>query len=410
MCIFERGFKKLSSENAILRRFFGNVYKGLYKIVDIMSIPAQYLAPGDPEEKGREKTVVKVPVRAIKYAGVERIEIELTAVGREKETSKYQEQWKALVGKIVEKIKPTLEGLKGKEREETFFKEFQEALFALGDMGIANSEKYAGLLLFDSLEKGKYVPNVRLFDCDNASFLVSDTAKHFDIGLDLVTTQIHASASGKFFFFDTVAFQGERKLYGPIFKLAKNEILDRIPPDKIQFVTYIHLAEHYKNTPEKSLAYAQEALRIHPRSVTGLSQVGTVFYLKGDYKNAETYYTRAIKQGPHHGFLYVYRANTYRSLGKKQMQMADHETAAELRKDPKDYNNLGAAYSEIGNYKNAIKVFTKAIALDSNYALAYANRAGMYDALAEQDFGNARKYEELANKDRKTYQKLVGSR
>ena len=58
------------------------------------------------------------------------------------------------------------------------------------------------------------------------------------------------------------------------------------------------------------------------------------------------------------------------------------------------YNNRGHNYYHLGQFERAIEDFNEAIRLDTEFALAYANRALAHtrlnmDAEAEQDFKRA---------------------
>ena len=66
----------------------------------------------------------------------------------------------------------------------------------------------------------------------------------------------------------------------------------------------------------------------------------------------------------------------------------DNEIKENARKHLTDaYKNRGNAYSGLGRHNEAIKDFSKAIAIDSNFAIAYYNRGNAYYDLERYDEG-----------------------
>ena len=66
-----------------------------------------------------------------------------------------------------------------------------------------------------------------------------------------------------------------------------------------------------------------------------------------------------------------------------------HLTKVCIREYTKAYYNRGNAYSELGEYKQAISDYTRAIELDPEYAEAYYNRGLAYKQLGNCSAANS---------------------
>ena len=145
---------------------------------------------------------------------------------------------------------------------------------------------------------------------------------------------------------------------------------------------------------------------------------GSAYAELGQYENAIKDYNEAISLRPDNIQAYKNRGNTYAALGLREQgndtmrQKSDSGTeninspvlyrqaiedlnnAIRLSPDCASYNNRGVAYSKLGQYKNAIEDFSKAIALNSNYYTGYNNRGLAYANLGQyenaiEDYNNA---------------------
>ena len=75
----------------------------------------------------------------------------------------------------------------------------------------------------------------------------------------------------------------------------------------------------------------------------------------------------------------IARANTYMQEGNYEDAITYYTKA--LKVNPKDanaYNNRGIAWGKKGDYDNAIADFTKAVEIDPQFADAYKNRGSAY--------------------------------
>ncbi|MDR1285172.1 MAG: tetratricopeptide repeat protein [Campylobacteraceae bacterium] len=141
-------------------------------------------------------------------------------------------------------------------------------------------------------------------------------------------------------------------------------------------------------------------------------ELGKEAFINKDYKEAVRLYTIAIKKYRDDAeWIYMDRAEAYRALGDIKNAEKDEKSAlvgtveyslpkSEKEKEievfseiidetgiAKAYNLRGLSYYKYKDYKNAVKDFSQAIKLDSEYVASYANRAFAYAAL--KDFKKA---------------------
>ncbi len=123
----------------------------------------------------------------------------------------------------------------------------------------------------------------------------------------------------------------------------------------------------------------QKALEINPNLVPALIGLGTAYYQKRRFAQADNYYRRAEKIAPSpelHNFLgnaLIYQGNYSGALGQFQraLEMNPNYAAA--------YMNMGITYYYMGNLNEAIAAEKKAISLNPNRPDAYYFMAQSYD-------------------------------
>jgi tetratricopeptide (TPR) repeat protein len=105
---------------------------------------------------------------------------------------------------------------------------------------------------------------------------------------------------------------------------------------------------------------------------------------KGDFAQAETYWTQMIEQFPTNPAAWSNRGNARVSQNKLEAALADYNKAMELAPNATDpYLNRGTALEGLGRWNEAIADYSRVLELDPNDAMAYNNRgnavAGMGD-------------------------------
>ncbi|MFZ0932657.1 MAG: tetratricopeptide repeat protein [Syntrophobacteraceae bacterium] len=103
----------------------------------------------------------------------------------------------------------------------------------------------------------------------------------------------------------------------------------------------------------------------------------------GYWRNNFTLYDHSLEVSPSH-IMYCNRGVAYEALGNHRQAISDYEKAIELapgRTEP--YNNRGIAYDRLGNHRQAISDYNRAIEIYPEYAAAYGNRGTAYSGLGE---------------------------
>ncbi|MFC1508200.1 tetratricopeptide repeat protein [Candidatus Omnitrophota bacterium] len=86
------------------------------------------------------------------------------------------------------------------------------------------------------------------------------------------------------------------------------------------------------------------------------------------------FYKRTLGHSPDSPRIYNNLGNAYKDIGNTKEAIVSYKKALELNPDHvKTYNNLGVVYKDIGNTKEAISLYKKALELDPDYIEAYNN-------------------------------------
>ncbi len=210
-----------------------------------------------------------------------------------------------------------------------------------------------------------------------------------------------------------------------------------LEPDNINIyllrgMTYaFYLEDYYRGIHDFSIVIQKDN-----RNEFAYSARGGVYASIGEYMKAIDDYSIAIKINPKNGMNYSFRANSYSALGLYEKAIADRTNAINLdntlvleykhraqdfraihqySKAISDltiaikiypqmvpdfamsiigtqlYTDRAVTYSLLGNAKEAILDYTRAIQLDSNNAIAYYGRSIVYEAMGNYQQANADK-------------------
>lgn len=147
----------------------------------------------------------------------------------------------------------------------------------------------------------------------------------------------------------------------------------------------IALAEQQfaKKQYKLSRSYYQKALTNDSKNIDALFGVGqTSYYLEDDDK-AESTFKKMLELDPDCGNAYLYLGKI--ASAKGEYKVASGYAYEAVKRDNNNYDyvmDYGMYERNLGHYDAAEKAWTKAIAIEPDYFLAYAYRAGVYD---EQD-------------------------
>src|SRR3989338_7098103 len=135
---------------------------------------------------------------------------------------------------------------------------------------------------------------------------------------------------------------------------------------------------YYKEYDDAIEAYTS-AIALDPNYAAAYNNRGVAYKNKGQNDRAIEDYNKAIALDPNYAAAYNNRGNAYANKGQYDRAIEDYNKAIAL--DPnyaKAYNNRGGAYDNKGQNDRAIEDYNKAIALDPNNAAAYNNRGAVY--------------------------------
>ena len=137
----------------------------------------------------------------------------------------------------------------------------------------------------------------------------------------------------------------------------------------------------------KEILWASSALVILCLSIITWAQVGY-------WQNSITLYDHTLKITDYNWPIYYCRGNAYSDLGNYRQAIEDLNRAIEIKPDyVMAYTSRGVAYIYLGNYRQAIEDLNRVIAIRPSYAEAYNNRGAAY-----KGFGNYRQAIEDFNK------------
>jgi tetratricopeptide (TPR) repeat protein len=138
----------------------------------------------------------------------------------------------------------------------------------------------------------------------------------------------------------------------------------------------------------KEILLALSALSILCLSIITRTQVGY-------WQNNIILYDHTLKVTDNNWLIYNNRGFAYDNLGNHKQAIEDFNRAIEIKPDFElAYNNKGNAYQGLGNSRQAIEDFNRAIEIKPGYADAYYNRGIAYKGLgnykqAIEDYGRA---------------------
>ena len=101
-----------------------------------------------------------------------------------------------------------------------------------------------------------------------------------------------------------------------------------------------------------------------------------------NYSDVETIWNMTIARNPACLMAYNNRGVIYKDLGNYRQAIEDFNKAIEIKSDNAvAYYNRGNVYTDLGNYRQAIAELNRAIEINPGYAEAYSNRGNAYGGL-----------------------------
>jgi tetratricopeptide (TPR) repeat protein/S1-C subfamily serine protease len=174
------------------------------------------------------------------------------------------------------------------------------------------------------------------------------------------------------------------------YQLAENAIdraIAAIPANDLKihyyFWGYQGRIAQYLEKYDKAIKSLDTAIQLEPNDLKWLSEKAKIFRIREQYNESIYIYNEIIQKRPE-AYVYVNRGNAKSELGNKKEAIADYDRAIAINpKLAEAYNNRGNAKSELGNNQGAIIDYDRAIAINPKYAQAYSNRGN-----AKSELGN----------------------
>ena len=133
---------------------------------------------------------------------------------------------------------------------------------------------------------------------------------------------------------------------------------------------------------------AEKTLKIDAGYVPGIVNMGIVHELLGDRKKAEEYYRKALAVNETSHIAHFRLAMLMVANNHNDDALREYKLALMHRPDfAPAYNEMGLMALEDGNFTQARSYLSKAVDIDSTFAVAYYNLGGVYANLGE--FGKA---------------------
>ncbi|HDK41675.1 MAG TPA: tetratricopeptide repeat protein [Nitrospirae bacterium] len=224
------------------------------------------------------------------------------------------------------------------------------------------------------------------------------------------------AAFGVFWFFITLSVESsiipirhvifEHRLYLPSvgFFIAAAAVTDQLLPRKALktllialIIVLLSFATYSRNNLWKDpVALWKDTVDKSPLSADPHNALGAVYMEAGLFKDAISEFEKALELKPDSATALYNLGNIYLESGltdkavENYLKALDHKShhAAQI------HNGLGLAYKAGGDYKEAIRQFKSAVAVNPAYRLAYYNAANTYSKM--EDFHEAVEYYEKA--------------
>jgi tetratricopeptide (TPR) repeat protein len=140
---------------------------------------------------------------------------------------------------------------------------------------------------------------------------------------------------------------------------------------------------------DEAIRAYRQALRLRPDDPGTLNNLGTAFWERGQFEQAEAYYRQAHALGGGAAEI-LNLGNALREQGRLEEATACYREALRQRGDlPETLSNLGVVLSSLGAHDEAETALRRALALRPDWAVAHDNLAtvwfcqGKYDAALE---------------------------
>ena len=120
----------------------------------------------------------------------------------------------------------------------------------------------------------------------------------------------------------------------------------------------------------------KKVIKLNPKNIFALNNLGNLFVLKKNYKDAIIIFDQALKLKSNFIEAIVNKSNCFSKLGKHEEALKNLKIAIKLKPDLVDINyNLGNCLLSLKRYEEAINNFNKIIQSKVNFYMAIYNKA-----------------------------------
>lgn len=145
------------------------------------------------------------------------------------------------------------------------------------------------------------------------------------------------------------------------------------------------VAYQQKRDLERALADYDTAIRLEPSDAAAYMNRGNLRVEQGRSAEAIPDYERSLELRPQSMLALMNLAMAHRSLGDYPKTLARLDHAYRLKKEPRILVMRGETFEMMGQPKEAIAAYDRALGMHRRYAYAYAVRAGAYLDLGDYD-------------------------
>ena len=144
------------------------------------------------------------------------------------------------------------------------------------------------------------------------------------------------------------------------------------------------IKNHQENKTDIAQELYNQVLKINPKHLATLNNLGTIFQGLGKNQKAKSYFEKVIEINSNHINAYINLGIVFHELGNLQKAKDCYEKVIEINPNHMNaYNNLGIIFQELGNLQKAKDCYEKAIEINPNYSNAYNNLGTIFQELGE---------------------------
>ena len=139
---------------------------------------------------------------------------------------------------------------------------------------------------------------------------------------------------------------------------------------------------HQENNLDVATSLYNEVLKVEPKNIHALNNLGSIFRTIGQPQEAMNYFKKVIDLDPNFTIALYNLGLVFGDLRKNDKAIEFYKITIKL--DPQNFkahNNLGVIHEELGEYQKALNYYEKVTEINPNYAPVYNNLGVIYKHL-----------------------------